>query len=81
MLENIFAIVTIVVSFILGKFSKKCSFIKNELIPIQNLFVGIIVSVIYYLITKDISLAISTSGIFAGGTYDIIHNLNKLKEG
>lgn len=78
MLENIIALVTIVVSFFLGKLSKKNNFVKNELIPLQNLFVGIVVAVIYYLMTKDISVAIATAGLFAGGTYDIVHNLKKM---
>ncbi len=78
MLENIIALVTIVVSFFLGKLSKKSNFVKNELIPLQNLFVGIFVAVIYYLMTKDISVAIATAGLFAGGTYDIVHNLKKM---
>lgn len=78
MLENIIALVTIVVSFFLGKLSKKSNFVKNELIPLQNLFVGIFVAVIYYLMTKDISVAIATAGLFAGGTYDIVHNMKKM---
>lgn len=84
MLENIIALVTIIVSFFLGKLSKKSNFIKNELIPIQNLFVGLFVALIYYFMTKDISLAIGTAGLFAGGSYDIVHNLKKMlcsKEG
>ncbi len=78
MLENIIALVTVVVSFFLGKLSKKNNFVKNELIPLQNLFVGIVVAVIYYLMTKDISVAIATAGLFAGGTYDIVHNMKKM---
>lgn len=84
MLENIIALITIIVSFFLGKLSKKSNFIKNELIPIQNLFVGLFVAFIYYFMTKDISLAIGTAGLFAGGSYDIVHNLKKMlcsKEG
>lgn len=84
MLENIIALVTIIVSFFLGKLSKKSNFIKNELIPIQNLFVGLFVALIYYFMTKDISLAIGAAGLFAGGSYDIVHNLKKMlcsKEG
>ena len=58
--------------------SGKTYFVKNELIPLQNLFVGIVVAVIYYLMTKDISVAIATAGLFAGGTYDIVHNMKKM---
>ncbi|MCI5984395.1 MAG: hypothetical protein MRZ35_04070 [Firmicutes bacterium] len=62
----------------MGKLSKKYEFVKNEIIPIQNILVGITVAVIYYLVTKDVSLAIGTAGLFAGGTYDVVHNLRKM---
>ena len=80
MLHNIFVIVTFIVTFILGIIAKKHPKIKNELIPIQNLVVGIVTSLIYYLITKDFSLAITSVGLFTGGVYDIVNNLNKIKE-
>ena len=78
MLENIIAFITVIVTFFLGKLSKKYEFIKNEIIPMQNILVGLIVAIIYYLITKDISVAIGTAGLFAGGTYDVVHNLRKM---
>lgn len=79
-LEYIIGIVTVVVTFILGLLSKKSSFINNNLIPIQNLAIGIIASVIYYLMTKDVNLVIAGLGLFTGGTYDIANNLKKLLE-
>lgn len=78
MLENIICIVTMVITYLLGKLSKKSTFVKNEIIPLQNLLVGVIVAVIYFIITKDFSMAIATAGLFAGGTYDILHNLEKI---
>lgn len=78
MLENIIAFITIIVTFFLGKLAKKNNFIKNEFIPIQNIVVGVLVALIYYFVTKDISLAIGTAGLFAGGTYDVVHNLRKM---
>jgi hypothetical protein len=30
------------------------------------------------IITKDFSSAIALSGLIAGGTYDIVHNLEKI---
>ena len=77
-LENVIAFITIIVTFFLGKLSKKYEFVKNEIITIQNILVGITVAVIYYLVTKDVSLAIGTAGLFAGGTYDVVHNLRKM---
>ena len=80
MLHNIFAIVTMVITFIIGIVTKKSSKINNNLIPIQNLLIGIITSVIYYLITKDISLVLTGVGLFTGGTYDLFKNLMALKK-
>lgn len=76
--EIIMSIVTIVVTFILGLISKKISWVSNNLIPLQNLLIGIIMAIIYYFMTKDISINILLSGILTGGTYDILKNLKEL---
>lgn len=78
-LEYIIALVTTILEIILGFISKKNPKIKNQLIPIQNLLVGIIVAIIEFIATKDFETAIAISGLVAGGTYDIVHNLRKLK--
>lgn len=75
---DIVSLVTFVVTFVLGILSKKSSFVKNEMIPIQNLAVGLIVAVVEWIITKDFQMAIMLSGLLAGGTYDIFHNLEKV---
>lgn len=75
---DLISLVTFIVTLILGIISKKSSFIRNELIPIQNILVGLIVAVIEWIITKDFNTAIMVSGILAGGTYDIFHNLEKI---
>ena len=77
---EILTLVTFAVSFILGIIAKKSTFVRNELIPIQNIAVGLIIAIIEWIITKDFSIAIATSGILAGGTYDILHNLDKLRQ-
>lgn len=74
----ILGIITLVVTFICGIIAKKIPWFNNNLIPIQNLIIGLIAALIHYIITKDFSIAISLSGIVAGGTYDILHNLNKI---
>ena len=76
--SEVIAIVTFFITLILGYFSKKSTFIRNELIPIQNILVGLIVAIIEWIITKDFESAIMISGILAGGTYDIFHNLEKI---
>ncbi len=80
-LEYIVSLVTILVTFVLGIISKKNPKLSNKVIPIQNLFVGLIVALIEFVITKDFKVAIALSGLIAGGTYDIVHNLNKLIKG
>lgn len=77
--ETIVVIVTMIVTFICGKIAKKVSWFNNNLIPIQNLIIGVVVAIIEYIITKDFSVAIAVSGLLAGGTYDIGNNLNKIK--
>lgn len=79
-INEIVSLVTIVVTLICGVISKKSEKINNKLIPIQNLLIGTIVAIIEWIITKDFSTAIALSGLIAGGTYDIVNNLNKLKE-
>lgn len=78
-ITEIVALVTFAVTFICGLITKKCPKISNKIIPLQNLAIGVIVAVIEWIITKDFSTAIMLSGILAGGTYDILHNLEKLR--
>ena len=77
---NIVSLVTFAVTLILGVLAKKSTFINNKTIPIQNILIGVIVAIIEWIITKDFNSAIAFSGVVAGGTYDIFHNLKKLVE-
>lgn len=76
--ETILSLVTIVVTWFLGVMAKKSKFINNNLIPVQNVLIGVIIAIIEWVITKDFNVALSLSGLIAGGTYDIVHNLEKL---
>ena len=78
-LEYLISLITIVVTLVLGIVSKKSPKIKNNLIPIQNLLIGVIVAIVEWILTKDFKVAIALSGLIAGGTYDIVHNLQKIK--
>lgn len=80
-LQYIVGLVTVLVAFVLGIIAKKNPKINNKLIPIQNLAVGVIVAIIEWIMTKDFNVAIALSGLLAGGTYDILHNLQKLLKG
>lgn len=79
-MENIITVVTIIVTWVLGYFAKKSNWINSNLIPVQNIAIGIIVALIEFIITKDFKIAIALSGLFAGGSYDVLHNLNKIIE-
>lgn len=80
-LQYIVSLVTILVTFILGVVAKKNPKISNKIIPIQNLVVGSLVAIIEWIITKDFNVAIMLSGLLAGGTYDLVKNLNELMKG
>lgn len=78
-LAQIITLATFIVTLILGFVSKKSKFISSNLIPVQNLLIGLIVAVVEWIITKDFNTAIALSGIMAGGAYDIVHNIQKMK--
>ncbi len=78
-LEAIIMLVTMIVTFFCGLIAKKVSWFNTNLIPIQNIMIGVIVAVIEWIITRDFSTAIAVSGLIAGGIYDIGHNLQKMK--
>ena len=76
--SQIVMLITIIVTWLLGIAYKKCKFISNNLIPIQNLIIGLVVAIVEFIITKDFNTAIAISGLVAGGTYDIFHNAQKI---
>ena len=80
-LEYIVSLVTILVTFVLGIIAKKNPKMSNKLIPMQNLLIGVIIALIEFAITKDFKVAIMLSGLLAGGTYDLVKNLNLLLKG
>lgn len=80
-LSTLISLVTIIVTWVLGILAKKSTFINNKLIPIQNILIGVIVALIEWIVTKDFSTAIALSGIIAGGSYDVFHNLEKIVRG
>ncbi|MDO5569410.1 MAG: phage holin family protein [bacterium] len=77
-LSHLVVLATMFATVILGFLSKKLPIINNNLIPLQNVLVGLIVALVEWLFTRDFSVAIAVSGILAGGTYDIFHNLEKI---
>ena len=77
-IQTVITLVTILVTLVLGKISKESTFVNNKIIPIQNLCIGIIASIIYYCMTKDFNAVIVAVGIGTGGAYDLVHNLKLL---
>lgn len=80
-LSTLISLVTIIVAWLLGYISKRSTWVNNRIIPIQNILIGLIVAIIEWIVTKDFKIAIALSGIIAGGTYDVFHNLEKIVKG
>lgn len=79
-IEMIITIITMVITWVLGFLAKKSSYINNHLIILQNIIIGVISAVLYYVITKNFSSAIAMSGILAETGYNLVHNIQKLIE-
>lgn len=80
-LSTLISLVTIIVTWLLGYISKRSTWVNNRIIPIQNILIGLIVAIVEWIVTKDFKIAIALSGIIAGGTYDVFHNLEKIVKG
>lgn len=75
---EILTIITVIVTFIMGLIAKKVKWINNNLIPVQNLAIGVIFAIVEWIITGDFNMALTVSGLFAGGVYDLGHNFKKM---
>lgn len=80
-LSTLISLVTIIVAWLLGYISKRSTWVNNRIIPIQNILIGLIVAIVEWIVTKNFKVAIALSGIIAGGTYDVFHNLEKIVKG
>ena len=79
-IDYIIGIVTVIITLIAGEIIKKYPNLnKKKVIPIQNLLIGIIIAIVNWIMTRDFNMAIAASGLFAGGMYDLLSNLKKLK--
>lgn len=77
--STLISFVTFIVAWILGTLAKKYKFISRNMIPIQNICVGVVIAIIEYIITKDFKVSIALSGLTAGGIYDIFSNLKEMR--
>ena len=80
-ITTIMTLVTILVTYVCGCIAKKHPKFNNKLIPIQNLLIGIIVTIINFIITKDFNESIAVAGLLTGGAYDLGKNLVDLLKG
>jgi len=78
---TIVSMATVIATWLLGILAKKYTSLNSKLIPLQNILIGLIVAIVEWAITKDFKVAIALSGIIAGGTYDVFHNLEKIIKG
>lgn len=76
--EIIVTLLTMSLTWILGFIAKKSPYVNNNLIIIQNIVIGLVVSIFYFIVTKDFNMAITLSGLFAETGYNLIHNIEKL---
>jgi hypothetical protein len=82
MIESIFSVVTMIVTFIFGKLAKRFNWLESDYIPLQNLLIGMLAGILVYLtdITDNLAMSIVLcimSAFGAGGIYDFI----KMKSG
>ena len=76
-MEFIIMLVSMLVTWLCGKITKKYTKLSNKLIPIQNIIIMLICVFIYYLATDDISLVIASGSPVATLIYDTFHNFKK----
>ena len=52
--ELIITLLTMTLTWILGFVSKRCPYINNNLIIIQNIVIGLVVSIFYFIVNLGI---------------------------
>ncbi len=77
-MEQIVTIATMVITMLCGYIATKIPWFNNKLIPIQNILIGVSISVIYYIYSKDISYSVTMAGILSTGVYSLSDNLMEL---
>lgn len=76
-IETIFTLTTMLVTYVFGLLAKKSKLIKDEKIPLQNITIAIVMSLIYYAVTGDFSMIVASGSPITTLLYDTIHNLKK----
>lgn len=76
-MEFIIMLVTIGLTWLLGKLSKKNEKLSNKIIPYQNIIIMIVATLIYYWATGNWSMVIASGSPIATLLYDMIHTTKK----
>ena len=84
-MEFIVGLISMIITWLLGKITKRYTKLSNKLIPLQNVIVMVICVAIYYFATGNISTVIAAGSPVATLIYDVLHNaqeynLEKLEE-
>ncbi len=77
-MEQIIMSSTMIITIICGFIATKIPWFNNKLIPIQNLVIGITISIIYYISTGDFSHSVTAAGLLSTGVYSLTDNLTEL---
>ena len=79
-METIIMIITMGLTWLLGKLSKKNEKLSNKIIPYQNIIIMVIATIIYYLATGNWSMVIASGSPIATLLYDTYHITVKKEE-
>lgn len=78
-MELIISLVSMIITWLLGKITKRYTKLSNKLIPLQNAIIMLICVAIYYFATGNISTVIAAGSPVATLIYDVLHNVNQYK--
>lgn len=76
-MEVIITFITMIITWVFGKIIKKHTDLSNKLIPIQNMVIMVLATLIYYYATGNISMTIASGSPIATLLYDMVHTMKK----
>lgn len=76
-MEFIISLVSMLITWTIGKVTKRYTNLSNKLIPLQNTIIMVVCVLIYFFATGDISLVIASGSPVATLIYDVWHNTKK----
>lgn len=76
-IETEITVCTMVVTWLCGILAKKNKHILNSRIPIQNILIAVLMTLIYWWATGDLSITVASGSPIATLIYDAIHSIKK----